>query len=374
MSTADVWTHANAVAGALRASPQLRGLQRVFDHDNRGDAWDPGETALNNFVAALGMLGSRPLLVGIYAPILPPLPMPGADYNQLMRIPDFRALMDDARMAAETLLGLIEHIRSRLPSYPDIPAPSLRAHAPAVEMDGLLASGMPWPAALRLPGARSGQPPQAMVAGVEADAWQQATSSLIDAAERTAAWGSFGKATTSLTDDGRRNLLEACEEFDRRTTPDRLDAEAGGHLISRAQYARAMLVDVTTGLTDDARDYLDAFHQIDQLISQAGMVISDRTIHTVPLEVPLDAQVSWQRVGDSVVVNARFSADPFLRPGRLLIYRGEPPLRGVWIGTATTMNLDMAAGGVKVGLDACVLPDSDVVIELTGEQDAADTA
>ncbi len=370
MSTADVWTHADAVAGALRSSPQVRGLQRVFDHDDRGDAWDPGETALNNLVAGMGMLGSRPLLVGIYAPILPPLPMPGADYNQLLRIPEFRALIDDARPAAETLLGLIEHIRSRLPGYPDIPVPSLRAQAPSVEMDGLLDSGMPWPAALRLPGARSERPPRATLANVEADAWQQAISSLVEAVERTAERSAFVRATASLTDDGRRNLEEACEEFDERTTPDRLDQEAGGYLISRAAYTRALLAEVTTGLTDDARDYLDSFHHIDRLVSQVGMVISDRTIHTRPVEVPLDAQVSWQRDGGSVVVNARFSAEPFLKPGRLLTYEGLPPTRGAWIGTATTMNFDMAPGGFKVGLDAYVLPDSEILIELTGEQDA----
>ena len=132
--------------------------------------------------------------------------------------------------------------------------------------------------------------------------------------------------------------------------------------MSRADYTRALLAEVTDGLSEEPDRYLRAFHRIDRVISHVGMVISDRAVHVRLMVVPDDAEVRWRRAEEGLVVNARFSGDPFLKPGRLLVYAGEPPVRGGWLATATTMNLDFSASGLKIGLDAFVLPDSDVFL------------
>ncbi|MDQ3632211.1 MAG: hypothetical protein M3417_13255 [Actinomycetota bacterium] len=364
MSTADVWTHSETVAQTLRSSPKLDGLRRVFGPDDQTEQLNPGENALGGLVASLGILGSRPLLIGLYAPALPPLPdaMPGTDYDHMLRMPEFRLLMEDARVVAETLLSAIEHIRSRLPGYPDLPVPSLMPQAPAVEIEGLVGSGMPWPAALRQSGGAPVGLLGASLEGVATDTLAEQVAALAAAVEQTAEWAEFADASASLGDAGRAELETACAEFERGTAPEILDQEAGGYLMSRAEYTRALLVEVADGLSDDADRYLRAFHRIDRVISDVGLVISDRAVHVRPMVVPDDAEVRWRREEEGLVVNARFSGDPFLKPGRLLVYAGEPPVRGGWLATATTMNLDFSASGLKIGLDAFVLPDSDVFL------------
>jgi hypothetical protein len=230
MSTADVWTHSETVAQTLRSSPQLDGLRRVFDRDDRPEQLNPGENALGGLVASLGILDSRPLLIGLYAPALPPLPdaMPGTDYDHMLRMPEFRSLMEHAHVVAETLLSVIEHIRSRLPGYPDLPVPSLMPQAPAVESDGLLGSGMPWPAAFR----QAGVAPVALLGtsldGVTADTLAEQVAALAAAVEQSAAWAEFADASASLGHAGRTELETACAEFERRTAPEILDQEAWG--------------------------------------------------------------------------------------------------------------------------------------------------
>jgi hypothetical protein len=139
--------------------------------------------------------------------------------------------------------------------------------------------------------------------------------------------------------------------------------------MSRAEYTRALLVEVTDGVSDEPNRYLRAFHRIDRLISDVGLVISDRAVHVRPMVVPDDAEVRWTREEEGLIVNARFSGDPFLKPGRLLVYAGEPPVRGGWLATATTMNLDFSASGLKIGLDAFVLPDSDLFLTIAKDAD-----
>jgi len=364
MSTADVWTHSETVAQTLRSSPQLDGLRRVFDHDDRPEQLNPGENALGGLVATPGILGSRPLLIGLYAPALPPLPdaIPGTNYDHMLRMPEFRSLMEDARVVAETLLSAIEHIRSRLPGYPDLPVPSLMPQAPAVKMDGLIGSGMPWPAAFR----QSGVPPVALLGasldGVATDTFAEQVAALGVAVEQTAEWAEFADASASLGNARRAELETACAEFERRTAPEILDHEAGSRLMSRADYTRALLAEVTDGLSEEPDRYLRAFHRIDRVISHVGMVISDRAVHVRLMVVPDDAEVRWRRAEEGLVVNARFSGDPFLKRGRLLVYAGEPPVCGGWLATATTMNLDISSSGVKIGVDALVLPDSDLFL------------
>lgn len=275
--------------------------------------------------------------------------------------------MEDARVVAETLLSAIERIRSRLPGYPDLPVPSLMPQAPAVEMDGFLGSGMPWPASFRQPGVAPGMLLAASLDGVSPDTLAEHVARLSAAVEQTAEWAAFAEASASLGDAGRAELEAACTEFERRTAPDVLDQEAGGYLMSRAEYTRALLVEVTNGVSGAAGRYLTAFRRIDRAISDVGLVISDRAVHLRPMVVPDDAEVRWDREEEGLVVNARFSGDPFLKPGRLLVYAGEPPIRGGWLATATTMNLDFSASGLKIGLDAIVLPDRDLFLGIAGD-------
>lgn len=360
----EVWTRAASLGRTLAQSPQLEGIQRVFDHDDPTGPMNPGERAFSELLAAVGMLRSRPLLAGIFAATLPPMPanVPYRGYEELLRIPEFHTHVDDAQMAGETLLVVIEHLRARLPGYPELAVPALLDQSPRVEMNGLFASGMPW-----LPALRSRQftePPAPMVREVAADAWHGDLRALDEALEATAEWTAFARTTESLTDEGRCELAQACEDFERRADPAIVDEEVGLQLVARAEYTRAIIDDMTAGL-HHAAEYAAAFDRVDTLISNAAAVLSDCAVYARPIEIPASAEVAWRREGETVLVSARFDeGSPFITPGRLFVYSGEPPVRGGWIGTGTTISLNFSGQGSRISLDAVVLADSEGLLDL----------
>jgi hypothetical protein len=363
-ATPDIWRTSEELAEVLRASPDIEALQRVFDRDSRQrDDPRPYERAIEHYVASMGMLRTRPLLFGLHAPQLPSIDMPPPTFGDLLKLDGFPDFLRSAQRAAGALLSLVEYLRSRLPGYPDLPLPELRPQAPRVERDGLLdASSMPWPMAARARGVERHGPSPSGLRGVDEPAWRERAEGLLAHLSASCEWSAFAVVTDGLSPDDRQQLDDACRRFDERTQLDAIHANAGPLLLRQGQHRRAALDEACASLTDEARGYLDAFDAIDCLIDQAALVISDRAIYAEAIRVPADADVSWQRTDSGVTVRARFSegASPFIQPGRLLIYAGDPPVVGGWIcqGTRFGWQRDLDA---TVDLDAKVLPDSVVL-------------
>lgn len=366
MAPTDVWLACESLAVVIRGSRDADALQRVFDRESGREPPRPHEQAVENLLAAMGMLRTRPLLFGLHAPQLPPLPMPGLNFEDLLRLDGFADFTQTAARASGALLSLIEHIRSRLAGYPDLAVADLRPQSPRVDMDGLLdPSSMPWPLAARNRQLQDHGAPAAGLRGIDEDQWAAKTDALLDRLRATSQWEAFTTAAAELSAEARDQLEDACRQFDKQADPVIIHDQAGSRLMRQFQYRHAALAAVRDPLTGPARTYLNAFYAIDRLIDQAATVISDRVVYTYPVTVPGTADVSWQRTDTELVVRAQFAegASPFITPGRILLYAGDPPVRGAWIGRGTSMNFHTEMG-VTINLEAEVLLDSESLLDI----------
>jgi len=376
MALTDVWQACEDLAAVIRKSRDADALQRVFDRESRHEPPRPHEHAVTELLAGTGMLRTRPLLFGLHAPQLPPLPMPGPNFEDLLAIDGFADFMHTAARASGALLSLIEHIRFRLAGYPDLPVVDLRPESPRVDMDGLLdPSSMPWPLAARNQQLQDHGVAAAGLSGIDEDQWAVKTAALLDRLRPTSQWEAFTTAATELPAEARDQLEEACRQFDEQADPAIIHAKVGSLLLRQVQYRQAALAAARDPLTGPARTYLNAFYAIDRLIDQVATVISERAVYAHPVSVPGTADVSWQRTDTELVARAQFAegASPFITPGRILLYAGEPPVRGAWIGHGTSMNLHTEMG-VTINLDAKVLPDSEHLLDLAAPEDQDEPA
>jgi len=370
MAETEVWESSEDLAALMRTSPDIEALQRIFDRESTHNAEQPHERAVSEYLASMGMLRTRPLLFALHAPQLPPTPMPGPGFEDLLRVDGFVEFLERGQRAAGALLSLVEYIRSRLPGYPDLPVPDLRPQAPRVDMDGLLDQGsMPWPMAVRNRSIESHGPPAAGLRGVDDEQWSARSESLLGQLRESTVWQAFDAAATTLSRDDREMLAAACLRFDEHTELATIHAQAGGLLMRQLEYRRAALAEARETVIGAARGYLDAFAAVDHLIDQAAAVISDRSVYAHLIAVPASADVSWQRIGAELVARASFAegAMPFLEPGRLLAYAGDPPARGAWICQATRYSIHREMGAT-IDLEAVVLPASETLISLVAPE------
>lgn len=376
MTLTDVWQSCEDLAAVIKASRDANALQHAFDRESHHESPRPHERAIMELLAGMGMLRTRPLLFGLHAPQLPPLPPPGPNFDGLLRVDGSADFMQSAARASGALLSLIEHIRSHLVGYPDLPVADLRPQSPRVDMDGLIdQSSMPWPLAARNRKLQNGGAPAAGLHGIDEDEWGAKTDALLDRLRATYQWEAFATAATELSPEAREQLEDACRQFDEQADSAVIDAQAGPLLMRQFQYRQAALATARDSLTGPARTYVDAFYAIDRLIDQAATVISERAVYAHPVTVPDTADVSWQRTDTELVARAQFAegASPFITPGRVLVYAGDPPVRGAWIGRNTSMNIHTERG-VTINLDAEVLPDSENLLEFAAREDGDESA
>lgn len=371
MALKDVWRACEDLAAVIRECRDADALQRVFDQESRHEPPRPHERAVTELLAAMGMLRTRPLLFGLHASQLPPLPMPGLNFENLLRVDGFADFMEAAARASGALLSLIEHIHSYMAGYPDLPVADLRPQSPRVHMDGLFdQSSMPWPLAARNRQVQYHGLPTAGLRGIDETQWGVKTDALRDRLRATPQWEAFTTAAIELPVEARDQLDDACRQFDERTDPAVIHTQAGPLLMRQFQYRQAALAAARDPLTGPARTYLDAFYAIDRLIDQAATVISERAVYAHPVTVPVTADVSWQHTDTELVARAQFAeeASPFITPGRILVYTGDPPVRGAWIGRSTSMNIHPELG-VTINVDAEVLSDSENLLDLAAPED-----
>lgn len=365
MTLTDVWRAADDLADQMKTTREAQALQRVFDRESR-EAPEPHEHAVTDFLASMGMLRSRPLLFALHAPQLPRLPTPGPQFEELLRIDGFTEFMQSAARAGSTLLSLIEYVRSRMPGYPDLLMPDLRPESAQVDMDGLLGVGMPWTAAARRRGLQDSGPPAADLAQVDQARWAKSAEALLLALCHSEQWKTFLAATDALTPDDRDQLDKVCHQFEEATEVGRIQEQAGSLLMRQLALRKAALQAAHESTRGAARDYLEAFKVLERVIDQVATLISDQTAYAAPITVPVSADVSWQQTSTGIGVRAVFDegASPFITPGRIFLFAGEPPLRGAWIGQGTTMNFNPETG-ILVTLDAELLPNSEILLNLT---------
>ncbi len=375
MSARQLWQASRHTGELLALSTHAAALREAIDLDGASGARSPCVTLLHHTLAGLGPLRSRPLLLGLYLPRIPSIgPIPG--YDQITQIEGGPQFLDSAARIASAALSIAEHLRSRLPGYPDILVPDLCAGSPAVIEDGFMAAErFPWPAA-----ARAAHPDghRELRAGRDLDvdlpALAESVGEMLAALETHKAWQTFAELSSRLSSEERAALERIRQEFEARTAEAVIDEGAGGLLMRRSQYAHAVLGKVDDQAQARTGEYLAAFRRVDHLITMALAVLSERTAYHAPVGLPADTQLTWHREGDALQVRAVVPSDPlpFLYPGRLLVYQDDPPTGGALFlkGASHTINFEL---GSQAELDCEGLEDSagifDDLIPTEDEQD-----
>jgi len=286
---------------------------------------------------------------------------PITGYREVLATDGGEQFMDSAGRMAGALISIIEHIRSRLPGYPGIPVPDLCSGSPRVEDDGLLGGvSYPWVEAAHHQAFQLSGPPPLTGLGIDPGNLLAALADLVNALGVSDPWHAFETVSEALDDGTRAELRAVRRSFRERTRPEIVHQEAGGYLIERATYARVALRESRAAATGAAAAYLEAFDRVDQLIDRSASVISERVAFERPIEVPVDAEVSWERTTDGLDVRAQFadSLSAFVHPGRLLVYLGDPPVAGIWHATETHMSFNPDLGA-QTTLTAFALPSSE---------------
>jgi hypothetical protein len=357
MSARELWQASRHGGELLASSPSAAALREAIDVDDTTGPRSPCVALLRHTLAGLGALRTRPLLLGLYLPRTPSIgPIPG--YDQITQIEGGPQFLDSAARIASAALSIAEHLRSRLPGYPDIPVPDLCAGSPAVIEDGFMsADRFPWPAAARASrhsGLRGGAD-----LDVDMPALAEGVGQMLAALEAQVAWRQFSELSSQLEGEERAALKRIRQDFQERTAQGVVDEGAGGLLMQRSQYARAVLAEVGEQADGRAGEYLAAFRRVDHLINMALAVLSERTAYNTPVGLPDDTQLTWHRDGDGLQVRAVVPSDPlpFLYPGRLLVYNGDPPAGGALYlqGASHTINFEL---GSQAELDCQGLEDS----------------
>jgi hypothetical protein len=182
---------------------------------------------------------------------------------------------------------------------------------------------------------------------------QQRIGEMLEALVAHQTWREFLRVTSELGDTELQQLGTICDEFAQLTTDAAVDERAGELLMQRAQYSRAVLDEAHANANGLAAEYLTAFARIGHLIDLAAAVISERVAYGAPVGLPPDAEVSWHRVDGTVEARALVPADPlpFLHPGRLVVYRADPPAGGAWFlrSTSHTINFELGSQSTLTG-------------------------
>lgn len=358
MTARELWQASGQAGEILAGSPCAVELRETIDVESTNAPRSPAVTLLRHTLAGLGALRTRPLLLGLYLPRIPSIgPIPG--YDQIKQIEGGAHFLDCAARIASTALSIAEHLRSRLPGYPDIPVPDLCASAPAVVEDGFMATDrFPWPAAARA-GQRDGELRAGADLGIDVSALAERVGRMLSALEGHEAWKAFADSSSQLDAEDHAALARTRNTFGERTAEAVIDERVGGLLMQRAQFARAVLTEVREQADGRPGRYLAAFSRVDHLINMALAVLSERTAYNEPVGLPADTELTWHRDGDALEVRAVVPSDPlpFLYPGRLLIYNGDPPAGGALYlkGASHTINFEL---GSRAELDCEGLEDS----------------
>jgi hypothetical protein len=179
-------------------------------------------------------------------------------------------------------------LRSRLPGYPNLPAPQLARGAPltAEEADYELV----WTRDERAQGFQFQNPPSQISHILEAAPAAQhrlvgGTQSVATALEQSGEWSRLNAATSALTEFARTQLGQAREAVAAQLSKAKIDAHSD-NLLARFNHRVAVLKEVLSTLSGVAEEYASAFDAANGLITTAASdVFGELTIYGPPVSI-----------------------------------------------------------------------------------------
>lgn len=241
---------------------------------------------LQHVAASGGTVSSRPLRLGTNVPqilsIIPgggPPPAPSPVLEQWLK---------DAVRVELVHRMTVAWLRSRLPRYPQLPAPQLAPGTPLTTQE--FTYRLPWNRADLAAGLQFQNPPSEPLRTLGATDVHAARA--VKGAQRVALaladmeqWHRLREADAALSPTDRAELVAARRAIANASKPEAVDAHEPHRALPRDAYRGRVVADVVGGLTGAAREYADAFDAADQFVElSCSDVFGQLAVYgTVPL-------------------------------------------------------------------------------------------
>lgn len=265
--TRQLWAAVESLADAWRGSDVAQEHAKVFTDPQHGLS-----PRLREILSTYADMEQQRLLLGYLLKTVP-------ESDRLTREPGGAEFLHRGERLARAFLWTVEWWRSRLPSYPMMPAPQLVTNGPLSTRE--LTFRVPWPKDLRRQGLQltSAPPAVADLLGIAPQPLDEAARAVGAALNNCPQVRDLEQTHAGLTDDGQAALADARNRARAALRPEQVDAAAADLALDRLAYREALVGDVVDRLQGDARRYSDAFSAIDRLIEQAAALFSQAVVN-----------------------------------------------------------------------------------------------
>jgi hypothetical protein len=296
--------------------------------DRRGGEGSLGHH-IAEFTARYSPLRNNPILLG-------PKLVGMAEADDYFVDDEAQQWLRDASECGYAFEVMIEWLRSRLPGYPSLGVPHLRPGSPHVPDDPFLCRGFPWIAELRRLGLQFLDPPPLDMLDGKGDL-VEAQKDLHAAIRERASWARFRGAAMALSAPDLAELKSVSTAFRDSVRPDRVAEAAGGLLLAGYEFRAAALRECVDRTTGSVREYLDAFEQVDELITVVASVAATVALKGGLVEA-VAKRMALGSAGDLRDIDVAVNGDdPMMAPGEaVIVTTQESSLRGVTYPTRIT--------------------------------------
>ncbi|WP_037624140.1 hypothetical protein [Streptomyces aureus] len=249
----------------------------------------------------------------------------------------------------------IAWLRSRMPGYPQLPAPQL---APGTALTTTeFTRRLAWQPGERAAGFQMKNLPPQATSTLQATAGQTRTlqesaRALAAALQASQPWQQLAAARQALDEASRRELTAARARLKQRLSGAAVDAHATSRVLSRHNYRCTVLDEELATLTGPARQFADAFDNADKLVELAASdVFGQLALYGGPLLVQNVTDIDFEP-GTLRHVHFSVDTDHWFNTGEL-IQIDDPLVADTCHLISTTVNFGSA---IAPRLTARILP------------------
>lgn len=225
---------------------------------------------LQHVTASGGMVASRPFRLGTNVPQM--LSVVAGDAPSI-RPAVLNQWLEDATRVEGVHRVTVAWLRSRLPGYPQLPAPQLARGTPITTDE--FTYRLPWTREELAAGFQFQNPPLKPLEALGATEQHaaragEAARRLALALAETAQWQRLRAIDAALSPSDRAELAAARKAVADASKPAVVDAHEADLAVPRDAYRQQVVADAVGSLTGPAREYADAFDAADQIVELAG--------------------------------------------------------------------------------------------------------
>lgn len=327
---AEVWVGLPAVRQLVSQLPR-----------NAADRSDGLPGYLQNLLSSSGAMGRRPMCLG-------------SDVRRLLTVSgdvpfdlrnEFSQWMTCADQVESAHRVSIAWLRSRLPRYPRLLAPQLVRDS-ALTTDEFT-NRLAWRKSDLAAGFQFQNPPEGPLSGMGATAPEvrratAASKRLLRCLEETDQWVRFREADRRLSTGEAEQLSAARQTIATSLAPDKIDEFEPRLAVRRYEYRTQVVADALDRLSGGAREYAEAFSEIDRLIEFSCGDVFGHCVAYEPIHLHGVIDLAMHG-GERQSIEFGIEGMPPLEPGSICIL-DDPLFPEIVFVTELTLDFNQASG------------------------------